>query len=137
MSKNSTFLDNPSNEPAKFRTKNWVEINDNARGTYNRDSQIKFKTSMLRLSFCDYSDAIYTFYILVKGTIIIAPVPPPATKQNNNDKEEVFKNIVPFTDYVSEIKNTQIDRAKDIDVVMLMYNSIEYSNNIRKFMEIK
>ena len=59
--------DNKSNQPSKFRTKNWVEINDESRGTYNVNSQIKFKTTMLKSSLCDYSDA----YILVKGTITI------------------------------------------------------------------
>ena len=54
--------DNKSNQPPKFRTKNWVEINDESRGTYNVNSQIKFKTTMLKSNLCDYSDA----YILVK-----------------------------------------------------------------------
>ena len=48
---------------------------------------------------------------------------------DNNDKEVVFKNCAPFTDCISEINNTQIDNAKDIDVVMPMYNLIEYTNN--------
>ena len=52
-----------SSEPSKIKTKNWVEINDESRGTYNVNSQIKFKTTMLKSSLCDYSDA----YILVKG----------------------------------------------------------------------
>ena len=51
------LLDNTPNQPTKFRTKNWVEINDDSRGTYNTNSQIKFKTSMLRSSLYDYSDA--------------------------------------------------------------------------------
>ena len=51
------LLDSTPNQPTKFRTKNWVEINDDAYGMYNIDSQIKFKTSMLRSSLCDYSDA--------------------------------------------------------------------------------
>ena len=42
------LLDNTPNQPSKFRTKNWFEINDDARGTYNTNSQIKFKTSMLK-----------------------------------------------------------------------------------------
>ena len=64
----ANFLDdNKSNQPSKFRTKNWVEINDESRGTYNVNSQIKFKTTMLKSSLCDYSDA----YILVKGIITI------------------------------------------------------------------
>ena len=61
------LLDNTPNQPTKFRTKNWVEINDNSRGTYNTNSPIKFKTSMSRSSLCDYSDA----YILASGTITI------------------------------------------------------------------
>ena len=59
------LLDNAPNQPSKFRTKDWIEINDNARGRYNKDSQIKFKTLMLKSSLYDYSDA----YILGKGTI--------------------------------------------------------------------
>ena len=51
------FLDNASNQPSKFRTKNWVEINDESRETYAVNKQIKFQTSMLRSSLCDYSDA--------------------------------------------------------------------------------
>ena len=62
------LLDNRPNQPSKFRTKNWIEINDDARRTYNTNSQIKFKTSMLKSSLCDYSDA----YILVSGNITVA-----------------------------------------------------------------
>ena len=57
---------NASNQPSKFRTRNWVEINDESRGTYT-SNDIKFKTTMLRSNLCDYADA----YILVKGTITI------------------------------------------------------------------
>ena len=61
------MLDNTPNQPIKFRTKNWVEINDDSREIHNTNSQIKFKTSMSRSSLCDYSDA----YIPVSGTITI------------------------------------------------------------------
>ena len=61
------MLDNVPNQPSKFRTKSWIEIIDDARGTYNKDFQIKFKISMLNSSLCDYGDA----YILVSGTITI------------------------------------------------------------------
>ena len=61
------LIDDASNQPCKFRTKNWVEINDESGGTYNVNSQIKFKTTMRKSSLCDYSDA----YILVKGKITI------------------------------------------------------------------
>ena len=61
------LLDNTPNQPTKFRTKIWVEINDDARGTYNTNSQIKFKTSLLKSNLCDYSGS----YILVSGTITV------------------------------------------------------------------
>ena len=60
------FLNDASNQPSKFRTKTWVEINDESRGTY-AGNDIKYKITMLRSNLCDYADA----YILVKGTITI------------------------------------------------------------------
>ena len=60
------LLDNTTNQPSKFRTRNWVELNDESRGKYD-SSNIKFKTSMIRSDLCDYGDA----YILVSGTITI------------------------------------------------------------------
>ena len=59
------LLDNTSNQLSIFRTNNWIKINDESRGTYNTNSQIKFKTAMLKSSLCEYSDA----YIFVKGII--------------------------------------------------------------------
>ena len=64
----ASLLDNASNQPSKFRTNKWVEINDESRGWFTTGSDIKFKTTMLRSSLYDYTDA----YILVKGTITIA-----------------------------------------------------------------
>ena len=61
------MLDNTPNQPTKFRTKNWINIIDDARGTYNTNSQIKFKVSILKSSLCDYIDA----YIPVSGKITI------------------------------------------------------------------
>ena len=52
----ANLLNNESSQPSKFRTRNWVEINDESRGTYTGDS-VKFKTTMLRSNLCDYSDA--------------------------------------------------------------------------------
>ena len=88
----------------------------------NTNSQIKFKTSMLRLSLCDYSHP----YILVKGTILIAAQA--GDNPNNVNKKVVFKNCAPFIDWISEINNTQIDNAKYIVVIMLIYDIMEYSN---------
>ena len=61
------MIDDASNQLSRFKTKNWVEINDESRGAYNVNNQIKFKTTMLKSSLCDYSDA----YILAKGTITV------------------------------------------------------------------
>ena len=120
--------DNTLNQPSKFRTRNWVEINDESRGAYNVNSQIKFKATMLKSSLCDYSDS----YILVKGTISVNNTAAQGAAVNNNNKKVIFKNCAPFTNCISEINNIQIDNAKDIDIVIPMYNLIEYSDNDAK-----
>ena len=122
--------DNKSNQPSKFSTKNWVEINDESRGTYNVNSQIKFKTTMLKSSLCHYSDA----YVLVKGTITIAGAgdDEEARQADERNKDLVFKNCAPFTSCIREINNTQVGNAKEIDIVMPMYNFIEYNDNYVK-----
>ena len=126
----ANLIDDRLNQPPKFRTKNWVEINDESRGQYNANSQIKFKTTMLKSSLCDYSDA----YILVKGTITIngAGADAAARQADERDKGVAFKNCTPFVNCISEINNTQVENAKDIDIVMPMYNLIEYSDNYAK-----
>ena len=120
--------DDTSNQPSKFRTRNWVEINDESRRAYNVNSQIKFKTTMLKSNLCDYSDA----YILVKGTISVNNTAAQGAAANNTNKKVIFKNFAPFANCISEINNTQIDNAKDFDIVMPMYNLIEYSDNYAK-----
>ena len=83
---------------------------------------------MLKSSLCDYSDA----YILVKGTISVNNTAADGAAVNNIKKKVIFKNCAPFTNYISETNNTQIGNAKDIDIVMPMYNFIEYSDNYAK-----
>ena len=124
----ANLIDDASNQPSKFRTKNLVEINDESRGAYNVNSQIKFKTTMLKSSLCDYSDA----YILVKGTISVNNTAAAGVGANNTNKKVIFKNCAPFINCISEINNMQIDNDKDIDTVMPMYNLIEYSDNYAK-----
>ena len=122
------MIDNDaSNQPFKFKTRDWVEINDESRGTYNVNSQIKFKTTMLKSSLCDYSDA----YIIVKGKITItgAGDDAAARQADERDKGVAFKNCAPFTNCISEINNTQRDNCKDIDIVMPLYNLLKYSDN--------
>ena len=85
---------------------------------------------MLKSSLCDYIDA----YILAKGKITItgAGADAAARQADERDKGVAFKYCAPFTNWISEINNTQADNAKDIDIVMPMYNLIEYSNNYAK-----
>ena len=112
---------------SKFRAKSLIEINDQSRGEYNTNSNIRFKNTMIRSSFCNYSDA----YILVKGKIAITGegTDAAARQEDAKDKGIIFKNCAPFINCKSEINNTEIDNAKDIDIVMLMYNLIEYNDN--------
>ena len=126
----ANLIDDASNQPSKFGARYWVEINDESRGVYNVNSQIKFKTTMLKSSLCDYSDA----YILVKGTVAINGRGADAAVRQAGERDKCvsFKNCAPFINCISEINNTQIDNAKDIDIVMPMYNLIEYSDNYAK-----
>ena len=115
-----------THEPSKFRTRNWIKINNESQGTYITD-QIKFKNSMMRTNICDYSDA----YIHIKGTIRV-PNTGTAAAPNNRNKNVIFKHYPPFINYISEINNTQVDDVHDIDVVISMYNLIQHSDTYSK-----
>ena len=128
-------------------TKKWIEVYDQSGGNYNVNKEIRIKTSMLRSDVCDFNDA----YIVVKGNIIVdkktftandfeAPNNTAdnvtATNTANNsefgEKKLVFKNNAPFINCISKINGVKIDNAEDLDVVMSMYNLLEYSKNNRK-----
>ena len=123
------MLDNAWNQPSKVGTRNWIEINDESRGTYTGNS-IKFKTTMLRSNFCDYADP----HILVNGRIIITGAGDDAAARDadERDKSVLIKNCMTFTKCISRTNNTEIDNAKDIDIVIPMYNLVEYSDNYLK-----
>ena len=110
--------------------KNWVEINDKSRGAYDVNTQIKFITTMLKSSLRDQSDAC----MLVKGKITLNNTGT-AAAPNNRNKKVIFENFAPFINCINEINNTQVDNAKDIDIVMPMQNLIEYSDNYSKTSE--
>ena len=112
----ANLLESTSDNPSKFRTRNWLEINDESRRDH-ANSDIRFKTTMLRSTLCDYADS----YIFVKGTITITAEcdNPAAERADERNKGVIFKN-------------THIDNAHDIDIVMSMYNVIEYSGNYSK-----
>ena len=125
----ANLLEGASNQPSKLRTRNWVEINDESRGIYTSNN-IKFKTTILRSNLYDYTDA----YILVKGTITItgAGDDDAAKRLDERNKGVTFKNCSPFPKSISRINNTDIDNAQGIDIVIPMYNLIEYSDNYSK-----
>ena len=123
------LLDNKSNQSSKFRTRNWVEINDDSRGTYI-DADIKFKNTMLSSNLCDYADA----QIIVKEAIKMTGAGDDATERQIDERNKgvIFKNCAPFTKCISRINNTDIDTAQDTNFVMPMFNLIEYSDNYSK-----
>ena len=125
----ANLLESTSDNLSKFRTRNWIEINDESRGNY-ANVDIKFKTTMLRSNLCDYADS----YILVKGTITIRGAGDDATARQADERNKgvTFKKCAPFTKFISRTNNTDIDNADDIDIVMPMYNVIEYSDNYFK-----
>ena len=83
---------------------------------------------MIRSSFCGYSDA----YVLVEGTITVPNSAAAGAAVNNTIKKLIFKNYAPFTDCITKINNTEVDDVQKIDVVMPMYNLIEYTDDYLK-----
>ena len=83
------LLDNKSSQRSQFRTKNWVETYDESRGTCNTNIQIKFKTTTLKSSLCNYNNA----YKLAKGTITVPNAEAADADANNANKKVIFKKI--------------------------------------------
>ena len=108
----------------RFITESRIEVQSQSGSTYNTSKPIRFKTSMLRSDLCDYSNA----YLWVKGTIAV-------TDPNNNanfDRRLTFKNNAPFISCISKINGELVENAEDLDVVVPMYNLLEYSKNYEK-----
>ena len=95
----ANLIDDASNQSSRFKTKNWVEINDESRRTYNVNSQIKFKTKVLKSNLRDYSDA----YILVKVTYTVNDTAAADSDANNTYEKVLFKNGPPFTNYIVKL----------------------------------
>ena len=117
---NTTFDDK---DLARFVTKKWIEVYDQSGENYCVNKEIRIKTSMLRSDLCDFSDAD----IVVKGDIIVTN--PDNAKRN---KSVAFKKNAPFINCISKSNGVKIDDAEDLDVVMPIYNLLEYSKNYRK-----
>ena len=111
------LLNGSDNENSKFATKKWYVIDSESKGNYSHENPIKFLTSSLESSLCDYSDA----YVLVTGNIAVV---------GGDDNAKVsFKNCAPFRKCRTEIKVTFIDEAEHIDITIPMYKLIEYGDN--------
>ena len=122
--------DNESEKLSKFLTREYVQVNS-LSNTYNENKSIRFKTPMIRSNLCDYSDA----YILVKGTITVTG--PGANNGANNIRDKknrplILKNNAPFVSCITRINGELIEDADDLDIVISMYNLLEYSKNYRK-----
>ena len=92
------LLNDSNNENSKFATKKWYIIDNESKGNYSHENPIKFLTSSLESSLCDYSDA----YILVTGSISITPAA--------NNTKVAFKNYAPFKNCRTEINETFVDK---------------------------
>ena len=114
----------------KFVTREYVRVNG-LSNTYNENKSIRFKTPMFRSNLCDYSDA----YIFVNGTITVTALGANNGANNIRDKKNrplILKNNAPFVSCITRINGEIIEDADDLDIVMPMYNLLEYSKNYRK-----
>ena len=119
------LLDKIDTDSKHFATKKSYVINDENNTNYgvnkntgaNNPDTIKYDTRVLKPNLCDYTEA----YILVDGTIR-------GTGGDNNTRL-ALKNCAPFTKCNLEINDEHIDTAENLDIVMRMYNLIEYSDN--------
>ena len=115
------LLNDSDNESSRFGTRKWYIINDQNNSQYGRrienDATIKYDTKVIKPNLCDYSDA----YILVAEDVKVAGV---AANAN-----VAFKNCAPFTRCVTHINGGHVETAKNLDIIMLMYNLLEYSDN--------
>ena len=122
--------DNESEQLSKFVTREYVRVNS-LSNAYNENKSIRFKTPMLKSDLCNYSDA----YILVKGTITVTAPGVNNNANNIRDKRNrpvILKNNGPFVSCITRINGELIEHADDLDIVMSMYNLLEYSKNDRK-----
>ena len=115
------LLGDVDNESPKFATRKWYIINDQSNTGYGNGDEnsaiVKFETKVIKSNLCDYSDA----YILVTGDI--------TATGGNADTRVALKDCAPFTKCITHINDEHVDNADNLDIVMPMYNLIEYSDN--------
>ena len=112
---------------SKFVTREYVRVNS-LSNMYNENKSIRFKTPMLRSDLCDYVN----LYILVSGTITVTANVGANNIRDKRNRKLILKNNAPFVSCITKINNELIEDAEDLDVVMPMYNLLEYSKNYKK-----
>ena len=117
----ANLLNDSENESSKFSTRKWCITKDYNNGQYGEgnenDSTIRFETKVIKPNLWDYSDA----YILVTGDITV--------KGGNDGTKVAFKNCAPFTRWATHINDEHVETAENFDIIMPMYNLLEYSDN--------
>ena len=117
----TNLLNDSENQSSKFATRKWCIINDQNNGQYGErnenDSNIKCETKVIKPNLCNYSDP----YILVTGDITV-------TGGNANTKV-AFKSCPPFARFVTHINDKHVETSENLDIIMPMYNLLEYSDN--------
>ena len=111
------LMNRSENEFSKFATRKWHVIDSESRGNYSPENPIKFLTVSLEQSLCDYSDA----FILLTGNTAVGGA--------NYNTKVAFENCVPSRKCKTVINGTFIDEAEHINIALLMYTLIEYSDN--------
>ena len=124
FNKINNLLDQEHDEVPRLINKKWIEVQSQSGNTYNTSKPIRFKTSMLRFNLCDYSDA----YVWVKGTITVTN----PNKNANFDRRLTLKNNAPFVSCISKINGELVENAEDLNIVIPLYNLLEYSKNYEK-----
>ena len=119
------LLGNKPDKVSRFITKKWMEVLDQSGGAYSTSKQIRFKTSMLRSDLCDYNDA------LLKELLLLVLQMEPIILEIKN-RLLAFKNNAPTISCISKINRVLIENAEDLDIVMPMYNLLEYNKNYSK-----
>ena len=123
----NNLLGSESENLSKFVTREYVRVSS-LSNTYNENKSIRFKTPMLRSDLCEYADA----YILVNGTITVMAAADANNIRDEKNRKLILKHNAPFASCITRINGELIEDADDLDIVMPMYNLLEYSKNYRK-----
>ena len=107
----------------KFVIRKWNIVNDNSKSNYNATNEVTYNTEILISNLCDYNDA----YILVTSDITVVAAP---------ETQVAFKYWAPFTKYITKTDGITIDDTENLDLVMPMYNLMEYTSNYSKGLKV-